>query len=636
MSYPDPSSWTSMSPSSTASPFRFASSSSVPDDPVFIQEESERSNRAIYHPGAGTTMQTQEGQEGQECQPFGSESHAEPGYRFSQTGDAEGKTSSNGISLTSSVSNSIAPNTSLFSGAHHFTVNNPIMVANDRPEIERKMLKLLKKNAMADGTYDSAARHYTAPRCHHNTRISLRERLVDWLLNMGREESLFWLYGPAGVGKSAIAQYIMEYCAQQGFPAAGLFLSRANKHDDPNRIIPSLAYQLALAYPTYRQRISDILSMDSTILEKRLPLQFQRLIDEPADALRRIENSNVKPRPALLLLDGLDECSAHEAQRELIESFTSFASSVKARQLPFVCIVTSRPEWQIVSIFNAPDLTSGVWQEELPMDTPEACQDVSVVLRDGFRHIKNKHSDAFSADVEWPTRTDVQMIESVASGNMLFASLVVTFVDDDHPTTQLELCLKSLQGKLTSDERNPFDPLAALYRGLLLSIPPTLLHTALLVLYFQLLVSESALPYLSLDEISAQAIANFFSIEQAAFYGSLKRLRSVLSIPLPTDASRKCLVFSHTTFADYVKVAVQMGYFGLHEVDALTEIRVACIKWHQFLVGRGAGKDFSGSMLFLGLGRLPLIKYTPSSSYYYSSYGTTHSIEAMLESYERN
>ncbi|KAF5347984.1 hypothetical protein D9756_010156 [Leucocoprinus leucothites] len=591
MSYPDPSSRMSMSTSSSiASPFWSASTSSIPDRPVSIQEESVRNDRTIYHTSTGMALPTQENHP---------EGHAQTSYGPSQMVDMQGNLPAGGISLRSSASNSIVQNTSFFSGAHHLTFNNPIMVANDRPEVERKMLKLLKKNAMADGTYDSAARQYTVPQCHSNTRVSLRERLINWLLNMDREESLFWLYGPAGVGKSAIAQNVMEYCAQKGFPGAGLFLSRANKRDDPNRIIPSLAHQLALAYPAYRLRISNTLNADSTILEKRLALQFQHLISEPADALM-IEASNVTPHPILLVLDGLDECNTYEAQCELIKIFVSFASTCKARRLPFVCLITSRPEWQIVSTFDALVPPSRIWQEELPMDTPEARLDVSMVLRDGFENIKSKHNDAFSVDIEWPARTDLQMIESAASGNMLFASLVVTFVDDDYPITQLELCLKSLQGKLTSDERNPFDPLTALYRELLLNIPPTLLRTALLVLYFQLFVSENSGPYDFYDGIPVQDMANFLFIGQAAFYGSLKRLRSVLSIPLPTNASRKGLVFCHATFADYVKVAVRAGHFKLHEVDILEEIQVACIKWHHILIGKDNREDISGIVPWAG------------------------------------
>ncbi|KAF5347969.1 hypothetical protein D9756_010162 [Leucocoprinus leucothites] len=507
-----------------------------------------------------------------------------------------------------SASSSSNQNTLILDGASDFIINNPIMVTNHGSNTEIK--KLLEKKAMVDGTYDSAARHYTAPQCHSDTRVPLRERLIDWLLNINRVQSLFWLYGPAGVGKSAIVQYIMEYCAQQGLPGAGLFLSRANKRNDPNRIIPSLAHQLALAYPAYRQLVSNVLITDPTILEKRLPLQFRQLIDEPADALRIGASRSVASHPIPLVLDGLDECNSYEAQRELIKIFVSFGSTCKARQLPFVCLVTSRPEWQIVSTFDALGPASGVWREELRMDTSESRRDVSKVLRDGFEQIKSKHSDAFSADIEWPTGTDLRKIESAASGNMLLASLVVACVDDDDPTAQLELCLKSLQGKLTSDERNPFEPLTALYRGLLLSIPRTLLRTALLVLYFHISCSNRGLGFRGYG-MYAKTMVNLLFVEQKAFYGSLRRLRSVLSVPSPATAWQQPLVFSHTTFADYVKVAVQAGHFGLHEVDALTEIRAACIKWHQILGKRP--KDIRKDLLDIA----PWAKGIADDSYHF-------------------
>ncbi|KAF5347967.1 hypothetical protein D9756_010148 [Leucocoprinus leucothites] len=576
MSYPNPSLWMSISTSSATSPFMGVSSLSIPDHHVPIQEGSVQRNQLTYHLDTGMTIPIREGQ------PLGFEARTETSHT---------------VDPYKWVSRTWHPR-----GAHHLTFNNPIMVANDRADIEREMLKLLEKKAMVDGTYNSAARHYTAPRCHPNTCIPLRERLIKWLLDVDWEESLFWLYGPAGVGKSAIAQNIMEYCTEQGFPGAGLFLSRANKCNDPSRIIPSLAHQLALPYPAYRRRISNALSTDSTILEKRLPLQFCQLIDEAVDVLK-IKPCKIKHHPILLLLDGLDECNTHEAQHEVIEMLASFASACKAQRLPFICIVTSRLEWQIVSTFDALGPATAVWQEELPMDTPEARQDVSLVLRDGFEDIKSKHSDSFLPGVEWPTHTDLQTIKSAASSNMLFASLVVTCVDDNDPTTQLELCLKFLQGKLASNEQNPFDSLAALYRGLLLSIPPTLLRTALLILYFQLLVDDDPGSATYGSWIPVQAIANFLFIRQAAFYGSLKRLCPVLSIPLPANASHEGLAFSHTTFTDYVKVAVQAGHFRLHEVDALEVIWAGCIKWHHILLERGANADFSDIVSWPGPGK---------------------------------
>lgn len=230
-------------------------------------------------------------------------------------------------------------------------------------------MKRLEKKALVDATYNSAARHYTAPECHPCTRVPLRKKIVAWLLNIDREQRLLWLYGPAGVGKSAIAQSLMEYCAKHGILSVGIFLSRVNKRDDPNRIIPSFTHQLATAHPVYRRAITNVLSNDPTILEKRMADQFEQLIDKPVNVLVD-DGPNMRPRPILFLIDGLDECNTESAQREFISLVTSFTLKCKLRCLPFACVITSRPEWQIVSTFNQLDPSVKVLREELSDEYP--------------------------------------------------------------------------------------------------------------------------------------------------------------------------------------------------------------------------------------------------------------------------
>ena len=431
-------------------------------------------------------------------------------------------------------------------------------------------MKRLEKKALVDATYNSAARHYTAPECHPCTRVPLRKKIVAWLLNIDREQRLLWLYGPAGVGKSAIAQSLMEYCAKHGILSVGIFLSRVNKRDDPNRIIPSFTHQLATAHPVYRRAITNVLSNDPTILEKRMADQFEQLIDKPANVLVD-DGPNMRPRPILFLIDGLDECNTESAQREFISLVTSFTLKCKLRCLPFACVITSRPEWQIVSTFNQLDPSVKVLREELRTNTLGAIRDVERVLRTNFEEIRKK---AFPPDTEWPSKQKFDKIKKAASGNMLFASVVTKFMDDDHPDGQLDLCLKSVQGKLMSDEQNPLDPLAALYEGMLRSIPPRLLETTLRILYLEIIVQDS---YRSFRiTLTGDVSADFFNIDDRTYHTCLKRLCSVLYVPSGTG---RRLEFSHATFADHVKVAIRMGTFGLREPEVLEDIRRRCISW---------------------------------------------------------
>jgi len=446
-------------------------------------------------------------------------------------------------------------------------------------------MKRLEKKALVDATYNSAARHYTTPQCHPETRVSLRKRIETWLLDIDREEPLLWLYGPAGVGKSAIAQNLMEYCAMNDILAIGIFLSRANKHDDPNRIIPSFSHQLAIAHSVYRRTITSILNNDPTILEKRIPDQFEQLLDKPANILLN-DDPPVSPSPILFLLDGLDECHTKSAQRELIGLVASFASRCKARHLPFACVIISRPEWQIVSAFSQLEPKVKILREELRMDTFCAVQDVERVLQAEFENIRKK---TFPLGTRWPAEEKMEKIKKAASGNMLFASIVTKFTDGDDPDGQLDLCLKSIQGKLTSDEQNPLDSLAALYEGMLRNIPIRLLPTTLKILYLEIIVRDNRKPPMIV--LTGKISAKFLDIDGLTYCACLKGLHSILNVPSDPDNS---LHFTHTTFVDYVKVAIRMGTFGLCEPEMIKDIRGRCIDLNNKLkIMRNIRSEFS-------------------------------------------
>ncbi len=53
--------------------------------------------------------------------------------------------------------------------------------------------------------HDSLAR-YPPPRCHPDTRKKVLKVITDWIEDSYPRQRIVWLNGPAGAGKSAIAQ----------------------------------------------------------------------------------------------------------------------------------------------------------------------------------------------------------------------------------------------------------------------------------------------------------------------------------------------------------------------------------------------------------------------------------------------
>ena len=60
--------------------------------------------------------------------------------------------------------------------------------------------------------YDSRERD-PAPRCLAGTRKEILKEIETWIEAGHQGKSILWLHGPAGAGKSAIAQTVAETCA---------------------------------------------------------------------------------------------------------------------------------------------------------------------------------------------------------------------------------------------------------------------------------------------------------------------------------------------------------------------------------------------------------------------------------------
>ncbi|KAF5358443.1 hypothetical protein D9756_001188 [Leucocoprinus leucothites] len=515
-------------------------------------------------------------------QPHGGEIHEETHTTQGEVNPEEPTNAS--ISLQpSGPGHSISPQPnidthagSFFQGAHDITMNQPVMMLNVvSNEREISALERLAKKANADAALDSLAR-FPPPRCHEATRQSLLGQATKWLADLDRESPLLWLFGPAGSGKSAIAQTISEYCQERGWLGSTFFFSRPNKRDDPNRVIPSLVHQLAIANPTYRQAVTQLLTLDPTILEKARHVQFDQLIAKPAVNFK-IQSSDRQSHPILMLLDGLDECNTDSAQREFIRLIAAFSGTCKRLRLPFVWIIASRPEWQIISEIDELSTSVNIWREQLHIDTPEAHEDVSAFLRDEFARIHRKYRYSFTVGAQWPTDAQFLIITSSANGLMLFADIVIKFADDDNfsnPAAQLQICVEFLKGNLTPEDGNPFDPLDALYRGILSTIDRRILPVTRQVLSIPVFVDNE------FEDIAAQAIASFFHLDQATFYSALRRLHAVLRIPAPSDAQDEPLSFYHASFKDFLKLEFQSGGFGLSQPEMVLSIVRNHLRWH--------------------------------------------------------
>ncbi len=422
---------------------------------------------------------------------------------------------------------------------------------------------------------DSDAR-YPHPTCYQGTSEQIRARLTTWLDNPERQRKVVWLTGPAGTGKSTIAQTFAESCLKKGRLGAAFFFSRKkNSQNEPTSIIPTLAYQLAVHFPDYKPLLSKQMAHDPTIVNKTPRTQFERLIIEPFSILRT-QGHRVTRDPLLILLDDLDAYQGIPVQSEFVKMI---GEAVRSKDLPLLWLICSRPEPHLRYVFSRLDCDGCCGKEELSIDA-KVRDDVGRYLRGSFEEFRAKFWGVASPS-PWPP--DLQLSEAlrIASGLFFLASVIVDYVGDPvyaNPAARLSTFLElTSENTHVAGTENPLEPLDLLYSDILTEIPNNIFLTTTRILG-HLLVLRSLVCDPSI--FSTQALCNFMNMDQATFYGALQRLHSVIQVPAPEDASGVDLQFYHGSFPSYLLDSTRSGKFAIDWGEAVTGMAKSCLFWY--------------------------------------------------------
>ncbi|KAF9448922.1 hypothetical protein P691DRAFT_813355 [Macrolepiota fuliginosa MF-IS2] len=437
------------------------------------------------------------------------------------------------------------------------------------------VLHLLDGKRTRGAEVDSSERD-DPPRCHPDTRREVRQKITTWRSNPERDRSMLWLLGPAGVGKSAIAQTIAEECAADGSLGATFFFSRLNNRNNIHRVIPTIVYQLVVQHPGYKQLITQLLAANPSLLEKNLHTQFKELIIEPFKVLM-MRDPLIVQHPLVIILDGLDECNGRMAQCEFIHLISEHIRLTKS--FPLIWMVCSRPEWHLKSVLADADFYVDCVREELSVDDSEAQQDVYRYLQDGFKGIRKTF--LYILDDSWPLETDVQRIAKKASGLFIFASTLLRFIGDPdrcNPKRRLQICLEFIESVQAFEGINPLYLLDLLYHQILLDVPSDIISTSMRILGLCILYPQYGL--------SACELANFLGLDQSSFYAALQWFHSVMNIPIPSAAGTDDIRFYHASFGDFLRNSSRSGKFALDQAKSRCEVAIQCLRWHASAIGK--------------------------------------------------
>ena len=217
-------------------------------------------------------------------------------------------------------------------------------------------MELLLK-ASSPGAFHNSRERFDLPKCSPNTRVAVIAKIMDWIIGkVGWDRFIMWLYGPAGAGKSAIAQTIAEMCYAFGSLLASFFFSRSDpKRNNDTSLAATLAYQIALKIPQSRKLIERVVENDPAIFQQTFQAQFNALILEPPMHLSKTAILRDIQVPYLIIIDGLDECNGPNVQRHILDTISdSEALSRSQSSVRLIFLFSSRPEWDINLAFATP------------------------------------------------------------------------------------------------------------------------------------------------------------------------------------------------------------------------------------------------------------------------------------------
>ncbi|KAG8847959.1 hypothetical protein FRB96_001361 [Tulasnella sp. 330] len=394
---------------------------------------------------------------------------------------------------------------------------------------------LLDRLGNADnGTTDKAA-DINDMACLPGTRTAILARIEGWIDNQDSSNRVFWLSGPAGSGKTAVAATI-ESRRRTKTVMATFYFSRGSESRN-KRVVLVIAGQLALwGHGCLKRFIVAAIDANRDLATAHLNIQFEHITAEP------IKKMVPGTPPVLIILDALDECEDKAFVRTLLKlilSLDDVSTTVKF-------LITSRPD-----------------------DTATVDRDIEAYL---WKRLEEVVED--KEGQTWLGPSAVTKLVGLADGLFQWASTVVAYIADGDPSTRL------------SDIIDSYTPLSSLD------------NMCGFILRQAAAAQSKARPHLLQDVLGAIAVARkpltptelsyllsdartIHTITADQIQGEvLRHLQSILVIPTTnkTPRNRQPIHFIHALVDDYLMDTCEDSHFAINTQDHHTEMAYRCLR----------------------------------------------------------
>ncbi|KAF9762005.1 hypothetical protein IL306_003590 [Fusarium sp. DS 682] len=288
----------------------------------------------------------------------------------------------------------------------------------------------------SDAAFNSWGDQHKA-RCLDGTQISTLTRIQDWKESSNRE-TIYWLRGMAGTGKSTISRTLAAACHDQKamfsgpscqlnshtFLGASFFFDRTKPdRNNASRLVTTICRQIATTIHDIKGDICDSISKHPSIGTQSLDDQWEYLVVHP---LRSLGSRTLVPLTLIIIIDALDEC---EGEADLAAFLQLVAQAPPLVSISLKFFITSRPEAHVRINFGTMTGIS-VFEDELHKVALTPDKLTSEHKDDITRYLEHKLTriTAKSSIDDWPGMDNLVKLARKSDGLFIFASTACLFL----------------------------------------------------------------------------------------------------------------------------------------------------------------------------------------------------------------
>ncbi|RVD85468.1 uncharacterized protein DFL_003789 [Arthrobotrys flagrans] len=298
----------------------------------------------------------------------------------------------------------------------------------------------LKRIPEASGAAFDSRRREHQPFCYPGTRTELLLKILDWI-QCQNSETVFWLNGMAGTGKSTIAMTVARELSASGRLGGSFFFSRNDSDlSSANKLFTTLARQLALVVPGFSGGLSEDIDRKEDFSRESLLSQWKELINDPLSNIRC--QPHEEPPIYVFVIDALDECIYDDDVKTII---TLLMKANRIGSVNIKIFFTSRPLFSLGPHLRNLLLDAG--QEFVLHDINKDI--VEADIRTYFTVEFDRMAEKFYTSERWPESSQLEDLTKKSEGLFIYAAVVSRFIDDndrDIAQSRLDNILRSGSG----------------------------------------------------------------------------------------------------------------------------------------------------------------------------------------------